>query len=292
VKISKMTVYLSGALLVWGAMASGQSSLELKPVLTVPVPNLSVNGILEPIKCDSDSNIYVEAWRESDSGGRSPVVKLSPDGKRAITFPLPQLDDKKLRVLDFAPSGDGGVVLLTTDEKAEHYYVESYSATGQFDSRFTLPDGVEAMQIAASSQGKILVGGQRFSPTAEGAERVGKPYAGEFRSDGRLEREVFFAEGGQGNEGKTGAPSPQSPQAEHDRWQSLWFSSMQFSPRGDFVLARLGSGGSISIISAYGFETNRIHLSPPPESRLSSVSVAGNSIVALFIAKKTGHHAE
>lgn len=152
--LAKTMGFLSAPLLFCGVMASGQTFLELKPIATIPVPRLSADGILEPIKCDSSSNIYVEAYRASDTGGRSPAMKLSPDGKHAIVFPLPRLDDQKLRILDFAPGGDGGVVLLTTDEKAQHYYVESYSEDGHFESRFTLPDGVDAMQMAVSPAGE------------------------------------------------------------------------------------------------------------------------------------------
>lgn len=277
---------LSSQLLFFAVIGSAQSLLELKPVETVRVPNQTASGIFEPIKCDSNSNIYAQLLHESDPPGQTPVTKLSPDGKPSV-FPLPRLDDKKLGILDFAPGGDGGVMLLTTDYDA-HYYVESYDEHGRFDSRFTLPDEVDPMQIAVSPRGKVLVCGLWLSAAPGGSEKISRPYAAVFGSAGRLEREVVLTQETQVSESKATSAGPESGRAESDGRRTISFSSAQFSASEGFVLARLGSEGSIYTITPDGLETKRLHLSPPPESRLTNVKVDRNTIAALFVWKEEG----
>jgi len=94
------------ATLLLGAVCQAQTMLELKPVKVVKVPNLSSNSISLPIKCDSKSNIYAQIDEPGDENGRTPVRKLSPDGKVTV-FALPAIDGKKGQILAFAPSGGG-----------------------------------------------------------------------------------------------------------------------------------------------------------------------------------------
>ena len=283
--MSTVKTGILGAVLLFSSVTcSAQSVVEMKPVDTLKVPNYTADGILEPVKCDSESNIYVQAFQRTEAGGRTPITKLSPDGK-ATVFPLPKVGDKELGILDFAPGADGGAVLLTTDHDA-YYYVESYGEDGHFQSRFTLPSELEPMQIAVSPRGKVLICGLWWTGAAGSAERTSKSYAAVFGSAGRVEREIDLTRDTQGNTA-SGAPAEGgSRRAESDRRRTMSFSSAQFSATEGFVLARLGSSGSIDTVSPDGFETNELHLSSPPESQLTDVQVDGNTIAALFVKKR------
>ena len=143
---------LCSTLLV-GAICQAQTMLELKPVKVVKVQNLSSNSISLPIKCDSKSNIYAQIDEPGDENGRTPVRKLSPDGK-VTNFALPAIDNKKGQILAFAPSGDGGLALLTVygDQNGTRYYVEKYGEDGSFKSRFRLPDEFEPISVERTTR--------------------------------------------------------------------------------------------------------------------------------------------
>ncbi|MFZ0961637.1 MAG: hypothetical protein WAO35_12090 [Terriglobia bacterium] len=276
---------LVGQLLLVAAVALGQSVLELSPTETVKVPNTTAYAIFEPIKCDSGSNIYAQLLHQSDPAGGTRVTRISPDGKPTV-FPPPRLEDKQLGILDFAPKGDGGVLLLTTGFDG-HYYVESYGEDGRFASRFSLPNEVDPMQIAVSSTGKVLVSGL-WLEGGHGADKSGgKPYAAIFGSDGREEREVNLIEPENiDEEGKEGSTKPVPERAKNASRRPDRFSSVQFASNDRFVLPRLGSDPSIYVVSPDGFETNSFHIATPPESQLHSVKVDGDLIAAFFVKKK------
>ncbi|MGA8184508.1 MAG: hypothetical protein WB819_12790 [Terriglobia bacterium] len=276
------------ASLLWGAICQAQTRIELKPVKVVKVPNLSSNSISLPIKCDSKSNIYAQIDMPGDENGRTPVRKLSPDGK-VTTFALPAIDGKKERILDFSPTGDGGLGLLTIygDQNETRYYVEKYGKDGQFKSRFRLPDEFEPMRIALSSDGTALVSGMRLGATVGGEERA-RPFLGLFDTVGELERDVTLSEdtssAGSAPFTANGVPGGVVPGSR----KALEFSSVQFSSDGSFVLSRLQALGPIYIISADGFALKTIHPTVPSDSHLDSVVVNGSTIAAEFIRMKAG----
>jgi hypothetical protein len=278
-----------GSIFLMGVICSAQSDLELKPIDFVKIPNLPGNNFSLPIKCDAGSNIYVEVGQPSDAGGRTPVVRITPEGK-ATVFPLPTLEDKKPLILDFAPAADGGIALLTmdADRYEAHYYVETYREDGQKDWRFALPPNLDPMQIAVSPKGKILVCGL-WSTGGPGPLDMqdNRPFAGVFDSSGRLEREATLTEDVQFSPKKSPAAGSGSAHVGYNPFEPFSFSSAQFSSNESFVLARLHSGGPIFTISPDGFAMNVIHPTVPPGAQLSSVIVRGNIIAAVFIKMKS-----
>jgi hypothetical protein len=278
---------LCSTLLV-GAVCQGQTMLELKPVKVVKIPNLSSNSISMPIKCDSKSNIYAQIDEPDDENGRTPVRKLSPDGKVTV-FALPAMDGKKGQILGFSPSGDGGLALLTVygDQNGTRYYVEKYGEDGSFKSRFKLPDEFEPMRLALSPDGTALVSGMRLGAPAEGEEKA-RPFLGLFDRAGELVRDVTL-----GGDTAPAGGDPSTANAvpggvKQGTREALELSSVQFSSDGSFVLARLQSLGPIYIISPDGFALKTIHPSVPSGSHLDSVAVNGSTIAAEFVRMKLG----
>ncbi|HET7100518.1 MAG TPA: hypothetical protein VFJ52_05155 [Terriglobia bacterium] len=261
---------------------------ELKPVKVVKVPNLSSNSITLPIKCDSDTNIYAQIDEPGDENGRTPVRKLSPDGK-VTTFALPAIEGKKGQILSFSPTGDGGLGLLTVygDQTGTRYYVEKYGKDGQFKSRFRLPDEFEPMRIALSPDRTALISGMRFGAPVEGEARA-RPFLGLFDAAGELERDVTFGEDTAPADGGPSTANAAPGGVPAGTRKSLEFSSVQFSSDGSFVLARLQSLGPIYTISPDGFALKTIHPSVPSGSHLDSVVVNGSTIAAEFVRMKPG----
>lgn len=281
----KLVLVFAPALFI-AAFGRAQNTLELKLTETVSVANHKADGILEPVKCDSHSNIYAQPFSGSGLPWHAPIVKLSPDGK-ATDFPLPRREGKTLEIMSFDPSVHGGVVMLTRDSDI-HYYVETYDDRGEFESRFTLPAELHPMQIAAADGGKALVCGFYSSP---GSPEVtpgtpGRPFAGLFGPSGALEREVLLTE----DEGEGGNKKSATTDAGAKPVKSLSSSSsaIQSSADGNFVLSRISAGGPIYVVSPAGFALESFDPPTIPGAQLYSVRVAANYLAALYIKKKAG----
>jgi hypothetical protein len=262
--------------------SAGQAPVELKLTETVKVPNQTSDGFLEPLKCDSNSNIFFRIMQDPlENSQEYPVVRVSADCKSTLVFGPPKLEDKRLGIVDFDPTPDGGLVLLTSDYEGANY-IEIYDDHAQFHSRWLLPpEFVDAMQLAASPSGKVFVSGL-ISSAALGGDDATRPFAGIFDQRGKLEREVLLTDDIQASE--SGDPT----EAGKVR-SAVGFSSARSLDNGNFILARLQSRGTIYVVSPIGFELHRF--SPPlpaEDSFLSGVQIGGNTIAAMYLKKKTG----
>jgi hypothetical protein len=280
-------VLLAFAVCLAAVPAACQTAIELKPSRTVRVPNHRADGIIEPIKCDSESNIYVQAVQGSDPPGQTPITRLTEEGE-ATLFPIPKREDQTLRIVDFAPTSGGGLELLTTDDKGRSY-IETYDDHAQFESRSPLPLELEAMQIAASPNGKILIAGSYSNPSnAPEGEQARRPFVGIFNDKGRLEREVALAEDTQRDEGEGSVAEPAAPASKKDDEEALVFSSVQSSTSGNFVLARLRSGGPIYVVAPTGFPLNALRPTLPPGALMHSVKATADTIAVMYVKMKEG----
>jgi hypothetical protein len=268
------------------ALGRAQTTAELKLAGTVRVADQKADGIMQPVKCDSHSNIYAQAGRASERFSRVPVMKVSPDGK-ATVFPLPQLEGKALELFAFDPTASGGVVMLTLGSDG-HYYVETYNDRAEFDSRFALPAELRPMQIAASVDGNVLVSGL-YSNTGPEGEKASRPFAGIFGRSGRLEREIETTEDPLKNEDGTLREKglARTPHGKPDP-NNLSATSVQSSPDGNFIFSRLNSDGPIYVVSPAGFVVNQFDPPSIPGAKLRSVTVTPSGLAALHTKEKAG----
>jgi hypothetical protein len=268
----------------WGG---AQTAAELKLAGTVLVADRKADSITEPVKCDSQSNIYAQAGRGSERFSRVPIIKVSPDGE-ATVFPLPRLQGNTLDVLGFDPTAGSGVVMLTVDSDG-HHYIETYDDGAEFESRFALPPELYPMQIAASSDGKVLVSGLYSTAAGPGAEKTARPFAGIFGRSGRLEREIEMAGDRLRNEDGTlrEAGLGTGPNGKPDRY-NLSGTSVQSSVDGNLIFSRLSSGGPIYVVSPAGFVLNQFDPPSIPGAKLRSVTVTPSGLAALYTEEKAG----
>jgi hypothetical protein len=213
-------------------------------------------------------------------------MKVSSEGKVTV-FPLPQLEGKALELLAFDPTAGGGVVMLTVGSDG-HHYIETYNDRAEFDSRFALPAELRPMQIAASSDGKVLVSGLYPIVGTEG-EKTTRPFAGIFGRSGRLEREIEMTDDPLRNEDGTLREKglATTPHGKPDP-NNLSATSVQSLPDGNFIFSRLSSGGPIYVVSPAGFVLNQFDPPAIPGARLSSVTAGEDALAALYIKMKVG----
>lgn len=286
----KLVLVFAPALFI-AAFGRAQDTQELKLTETVSVVNHKAGGALEPVKCDSHSNIYAQLYSGSGLPWNSPIVKLSPDGK-ATDFPSPQREGKTLEVVGFDPTEHGGVVMLTRDSGSPYNsYVETYDDRGEFGSRFTLPAELHPMQIAAADGGKVLVSGFYASP---GSPEVtpgtpGRPFAGLFGPSGALEREVLLTgDDEEGGDKKSATADSGARPGAKPAPILLSGTTVQSSADGNFILSHISSGGPIYVVSPAGFALRSFDPPTIPGAQLSSVRVTANGLAALYIKKKAG----
>jgi len=275
-------------LLLGASLARAQNVLELKATDTLKVANHQTNGIPEPVKCDSHSNIYAQLLSGAGQAWDAPVVKISSDGK-ATDFPLPRRVGKALRIRAFAPSMHEGVVLLTMDhDPPYHSYVETYSDQSEFESRANLPAETHPQQIAAAADGRFLISGFYSDPRAQGVTpgRPGRPFAGIFGPNGTLERDVLLAEDDQTTK-DNGSTSASGAKPAHKRTPLVVTSStVESSSDGNFILSHITDGGPIYVISPAGFALESFDPPTIPGAQLFSVRPAEGYLVALYTKKK------
>jgi len=272
------------------SLARAQNTLELTPTDTVKVANHKTSGILAPVKCDALSNIYARPFSGAGQPWDAPIVKISADGK-TTDFPMPRREGKALEIMGFAPGVHEGVVMLTMDHGSPYrYYVETYNDQGEFDSRVTLPAEFHPLQIAAATDGRFLISGFYSDPHAQGVTpgRPGKPFAGIFGPDGRLERDVLLAEDGQATEGKESANASAAKQVHKRSPLVVTASSVDSSPDENFILSRTTDGGPIYVISAAGFVLESFDPPSIPGARLDSVNAVEGYLAAVYMRKKAG----
>lgn len=255
-----------------------QSPSELREAGAVTVANLTANTFMDPIKCDSHSNIYFQVSEGRGDFRNFPVMKIWPDGKSAL-FPAATPEKRKLGIIDFAPTRDG-VALLTTDDQGNNY-LDFLDAGGGLQLKARLPADLEPLQMAVSPSGKVLVSGF-LSETGLGGTRASRTFTGIFDRTGQLEQEVSLSDDVQ--PGESGTP----PDEVHFR-QLLEMSSAQASENGNFILARLAFGGPIHVISPDGIDLDSgFRPAIPNGAYLSSAQSDGNAIAAMSVKKKAG----
>ena len=278
------------SLFLSASFAHAHNALELTPTDTIKVANHKTNGILEPVKCDSRSNIYAQLFSGAGQPLDAPIVKISSDGT-PTDFPLPRREGKALEIRGFAPGVHEGVVMLTMEPDPPYpFYVESYSDHGELESRVTLPAEFHPMQIAAATGGRFLISGFYSDTRATGVTpgRPGKPFAGIFAPDGALGRDVLLAEDDQTTEEKESANAAGAKQAHKRAPLVVSSTTVESSPDGNFILSRIADGGPIYVISAACFALESFEPPTIPGTQLNTVKAAEGHLVALYIKKKAG----
>lgn len=270
--MKKRAWYVISVLVLAPQLSVAQHAVELKEIQTVTIPGVAAGqGFLEPIKCDSDSRVYFRTLREPDPRN-NPVTRVSMQGNFAV-FPQREPAKHTPGIIDFAPTTDGGVALLTVDDASNHEF-EIFDATGRLKSKSALPANLDPLQIAVSSSGNVLVSGMYSSNDRVGGASEVRPFVGIFEVGGRFEQLTLADDVRPGEVGTNVR-------------EALTHSYAESSDDGGFLLARLMSGGPIHLISSTGVDLDGgFRVSLPDGAFLSSVKMDGNTIAAMSLRKK------
>ncbi len=251
---------------------AADNSRPIDMVKTVST-KLLAPGRYSRFKCDLDGNIYLRVYTGDN---RSPVVRVSPDGKTITTFALPSVQDLS-GVQDFWVTSDTDLYVLA--EKApDEGYVLSFDADGTYKNKVRLDIPIRPNQIAVFASGDFLVAGRE--PVIPGTGRSvanGPPFVGIFNNRGQLLKRIQLR--------KDVKPNPKQPlrRADLNYAEGIVNSATEPSDDGKVYFMRRGVDGPIYAISPSGIITKTIHLTPPKGASLSTIKVASGRLAAEFV---------
>jgi hypothetical protein len=226
--------------------------------------------IVLPVRCDRDGNLYM---RLNTTAGiaRSPVAKISPDGKIAATF---SLDASRGTLRDFAAGRNGSVYLLSSRSDAGTWIAEisQFDDAGQLDSVRMLKREFWPSNLAVYSSGSFLVAG--VSKPEKGLKEK-LPFTGIFSSNGDVIATVTTKEENMHSATKEGN-------------QAIFYAARDAGDvlpgeYDDMYLIRATSPANVMVISADGEVQRQFGLEPPEKDlEAFAVKVAGGKIAAEF----------
>ena len=250
----------------------GDDSRPIEAVKTVPT-RLLAPGRYSRLRCDSDGNIYLRVYT---GDRRSPVVRVSPDGKKLTTFEIdPELDLSGVQ--DFWVT-DYGELYVLAEKGSDEGYVLSFDADGKFKDKVRLDVPIRPNQIAVFDSGDLLVAGREPATSSSGRSSAnGSALVGIFNNRGQLIKRIEFR--------KDIKPNPKHSirRADLHYAEAIVNSSTVSSDDGQVYFMRHGPDGPVYAVSSRGTITKTLHLIPPQGALLSTVKVAKGNLAAEFI---------
>lgn len=264
-------------------LAGGPKDLEITQ--TVPVTGMKATGVVQPIQCDAQSDVYAEVIQGMAPDSGTPILRISPDGGSRV-FRAAPIAGQAAEIVSFSPEEDGGVALLAATLDRTKYQVQIIGATNTLESHWLLPAGIEPMQIAASPSGQLLIAG---ISEAQG----GSAFTGIYDASGQLEREISLPNdisnlGVEDNLRPAGVPAEATAAYKSYR-HALELSSASTLNNGAFMLTRITSGGPVyTLAQSATSPSGELQPNMPDGSALSSATQNENQIVLTSIKKKAG----
>jgi len=240
------------------------------------------NYIAEPVKCDSNGNIYIT----TDQWGISAVHKLNAKGERLAMFqPNSDASFKVAMAVRLSIANDGRlyqlVALRGSGDPAR--YVLVYSADGSNQTRIKLQPGFfwHTAAVAVFASGNMLITGQQFFGDSQ---RANVPFTGVFSPDGKLVHEVRLED----DEAilhmtEVGDVRVVSP-FDTAQNRAVGFSQMELARDGNIYLMRWLNPAIVYAISPEGKVVRRFTVDPGNDNlRPAAMHIASGRVAVLFV---------
>jgi len=146
-------------------------------------------------------NVYAQVEWQVESGFRSVVWEVHPDGSVAATYDLTQAGADAGSVLSFAVDSSGNVYFVKPPDQGEQKAASTVSQNrllpgiyvfrqgGTFDKAITLSKNIEPRQLAITNSGNLVVAGPSVETGPEGTAHRRQALF-EFKANGDFIREI------------------------------------------------------------------------------------------------------
>ena len=265
-------------------MGKHSNERQLARVSEVVLPSEAVELFYEPLRCDSNGNIYFE----TDAYGASGIHKLAPNGERLAVFqPGANPEFKKIDSTGYFAVADNGELYELVFPHEINRYVFVYKSDGSYKRAIKLEPGFPWMpsSVAVFPAGNLLVSGLEYDREPTGAMW---PFTGIFSSDGTLLKEVKLEDDETLRDlaaaGDARVSSSRNPSANH----AIDFSKMEAASDGNVYVMRWITPAIFYAISPGGEVVRRFTVDPGDSGyRPVSMHVSDSRIAVLFIEPQT-----
>jgi hypothetical protein len=277
--------------------------LSLAVKETIVVNDQRRAPIMEPVRCDSDGNVYFRAYQPPRLLA-SPVVKVSSDGKTVTHFSLASAPGftKDAPFATFTISPKGEVFILAFRDKQTLDLV-AFRNTGEFDYDARLESRFLPAQFAVFPTGELLVTGTEIPPQ-EGQEPE-RAFTALFDRNGKfltkvslpddislkapaMSRQPAGSTQQAGSSLATRARTATTTQ-EDDRARPISLGRTEVGDDGNIYVVRAAAKPLVYVLSPDGEVVRRLELTPPsPKDKPWTFKVGGGMIAAEWTRASAG----
>lgn len=249
---------------------------------TVQVPSQSRRPVMEPVRCDSEGNVYVRGY-QFPRPKAAPVLKFSADGKNVVTFSLDSAPGfAKGTPFDAFAVGPRGEVFVLTFKNKDELDLVSFRKDGEYDSAAKVELLFIPAQVVVFPSGEFLASGVGV-PNKEGGP-VGEPLTAMFDRNGRLITKVARGAGTTSEQQQSKAQPGQLP-------PQVSLAKAEVGDDGNVYLMGSAVRPTVLVISPAGKVVRRLELRPPsPAAKPWAMKVGGGKIIIEFT--ETDNHGQ
>jgi hypothetical protein len=281
-----------GGLLVTGGLAQSINTLRggfqgteprhLSNPELVTARGLTASGFMGPLKCDSNSNMYLR----SDTDGVRAIREVNPKGDVVAIFSTNKVPDPNVHYAGQFDVLDGVVhQVIFMSNRADRYFV-TFNADGTFRSMKSFDINVDWIpySIQTFPTGQILATGLRNTAKVD----VSFPFTAIFSEDGKFLKEVLL----EGDEkitkmGIEGDPRVTSP-GHAGTNSAIGQGRMELGDDGNVYVLRHTEPAEVYAISAGGSVVHHFKVdSGDPALQPTEMHLAGGRLAILFRDKLT-----
>jgi len=290
-----VSILIAGLGLLFGQRSDAQSNpnpiprIELKVVSENPVGNFGPKfGILLPMRCDSEGNVYIRPVWGKMNYGLAPVVRVSADGQHVTPVEAtnaPEIKDAaEFGIMDFAVGKDGSVLELGwihTKGRENPPVVVQIDVDQKSASLVRIETEFSPHQIAPLPYGMFLLTGVKHTTQGSGTafRQSTTPMTAVFDSQGRFVREIQLPE-------DVTIPDVDSSNMDKPeisaQQQAVDLSQFAVADDGTIYLMRNGSPPEVYVISSAGEVVRSFEVTAPAPDAVATLFHSGGRLAFAF----------
>ena len=257
------------------------SDLKIKSTLRTAIP---VKAFLGQMVCDSQENLYLRTFDgqflSQEKTLRAPIQQLERNGTITKQFAVSEAGSE-LGAGPFFVAVDGQVSQIAWAAGQKRLQLIVFSRNGDLTEKVEIESEIEPYQVARYRSGEILLTGLEFKAD------MNKPFTGLFSPNGKLIREISFAEDHQLEDSATrGDEDFTSPNSPYQGNLAVEYGDIAAGTDGNIYLMRRTSPTLIYAISRSGRIIRHLSINPQQADFLPVTMKAARGKLAILYESK------
>jgi hypothetical protein len=241
------------------------------------------SGVLLPLHCDSDENLFLRAFNGNGSvrPGAEPVVKIDKHALLKATFSLTASPELAGLVSgDYFPASDGELYELAWVPGKWPIYLVTFDKAGDYKSKLELGQNISPSQLVVFPKGEFMVSGTE--PETHDAKGPKKPLTVLFDHNGKFLKNIAFED--DEHIAKAGAAGDTDYVASvNGPNRAITMGDVTIGADGNAYLMRRMNPTVIYVISPAGEVVQRLRIDPGnPEMTPHAIHAAKGRLVLMY----------